>query len=90
MNEARIIRNEICYPAEHIESVYNIFHSRYKLYKDYYFNVTSKAVELMLADVIRLAEHHFHIAQAAHQLPTTPEPFLRLTDGLVDRIEYAY
>jgi HD superfamily phosphohydrolase len=44
MNEARIVGDEICYPTKYVEMVYNIFHSRYKLYKNYYNNIISIGV----------------------------------------------
>lgn len=60
MHEARIVQtweggrleSEICYPTKYVESVYNIFHSRYKLYKNYYFNLVSKSIELMICDIL--------------------------------------
>lgn len=61
MNEARIIRDEICYPSEHVEAIYNIFHSRYKLYKNYYFNVVSKTIERMITDALKLTESYFKL-----------------------------
>lgn len=53
MNEARIIDNEICYPTKYVETVYNIFQCRYKLYKNYYFNLVSKGIELMICDILQ-------------------------------------
>jgi HD superfamily phosphohydrolase len=36
--------------------VYNIFHSRYKLYKNYYYNVVNTGVEQMICDILELTK----------------------------------
>ena len=59
MKEARIIEDDICYPTKYVETVYNIFHCRYKLYKGYYFNLASKGVELMICDVLKEIQNKF-------------------------------
>jgi HD superfamily phosphohydrolase len=48
MNEACIIGDEIFYPTKYVDTVYNIFQSRYKLNKNYYNNVFSVAFEQMI------------------------------------------
>lgn len=64
MNEARIIDNEICYPTKYVETVYNIFHCRYKLYKNYYFNVVNKGIELMICDILKEIKEKFQLQRA--------------------------
>lgn len=44
MMEARIIEDQICYPTKIAEDVFNIFRSRYKLFKNYHFNVVNKGI----------------------------------------------
>ncbi len=60
MKEARIIKNKagdwhhtVCYPAKHIETIYNFFDSRYALSREFYFNKISCGIELVILDIFR-------------------------------------
>ena len=42
-------RHRICYPSKYADGVYDVYYSRYKLFKTYYSNLKSNGVDLMLA-----------------------------------------
>ena len=42
-------RHRICYPSKYADGVYDIYYSRYKLYKTYYNNLKSNGIDLMVA-----------------------------------------
>jgi HD superfamily phosphohydrolase len=56
--------DEICYPSNSVETVYNIFHSRYKLYKNYYFDVVNKSIEIMVCDILKKTSDYFKFVEA--------------------------
>jgi HD superfamily phosphohydrolase len=87
MNEARIVEGEICYPTKYVEIVYNIFHSRYKLYKNYYFNVINTGVEQMVCDILELTKEKFGIKRACEEIYTNPNKFMRLNDSILEKVE---
>lgn len=45
---ARVIGNEICYPAKKEEEVWKLYESRYMLHKDIYNHRTVHSVELLI------------------------------------------
>jgi HD superfamily phosphohydrolase len=59
MNETLILLDEkctnesekyrLCYPSKYFDKVYDIYFSRYKLYKNYYLNLKSNGVDFMIA-----------------------------------------
>lgn len=59
MIEAKIIGDQICYPTKIAEDVFNIYRCRYKLFKNYHFNVANKAIELMIIDILKLIKDKF-------------------------------
>lgn len=66
--EARIIDDEICYPTNIVDNVYNIFHSRYKLYKMFYFDVVNKAIEQMVSDILYEIKDHFNFEESCQEI----------------------
>lgn len=42
-------KNRICFPSKYADKVYDVFYSRYKLYKTYYFNLKANGVDFMIA-----------------------------------------
>ena len=90
MNEARIIENEICYPTKYAETVYNIFHCRYKLYKSFYFNLVSKSIEHMICDILKEITAKFNFQDICNGIFEDPSAYIKLTDNIVDKVEDIY
>lgn len=51
MKFTRVIDNQICYDHKEAFSIYELFHTRYSLFKRVYSHRVSKAIEYMLTDV---------------------------------------
>lgn len=45
MKEARVVDDEICYPLKYALNVFDIFNTRYRLYKTVYLNRVSQSIE---------------------------------------------
>ncbi len=46
-------RHRLCYPSKYSDKVYDVYYSRYKLYKTYYLNFKSHGVDFMIADILK-------------------------------------
>lgn len=80
---SRVINNEICYHQKEVYNVYEMFHTRYSLFKQIYTHRVGKAIELMLVDAFLAANNYLKIADAVDR----PEDYLYLTDDIVRTIE---
>ena len=49
---SRVIDDEICFPAKEAFNLYELFHTRYMLFKTIYVHRASKAIELMITDIL--------------------------------------
>jgi HD superfamily phosphohydrolase len=90
MTNARILDGQICYPTKYAEDVINIFHSRYKIFKNYHFNVVNIGIELMIFDVLNLIKDKYRFEDACGRISKDAEPFLELTDDILERVEDTY
>ena len=83
MKEARIIDDELCYPAKYVMNVYDVFYQRFKLYKTIYLNRISQSIEQMLCDVFMLTNHHFHFDKVIFD----PKEYYKINDSVLEEIE---
>jgi HD superfamily phosphohydrolase len=70
--------------------VYSLFHVRYKLYKNYYFNVVSQSIEMMISDILNLTKEDLKIQEACNSIYKDPTAYLKLNDNIIDKIENIY
>ncbi len=54
INEAIILGNEIAFPTKYLDKVNDVFHCRYKLFKDFYCHSINIGIELMIEEVLNL------------------------------------
>ncbi|KAI8327786.1 HD phosphohydrolase domain-containing protein [Chlamydoabsidia padenii] len=80
---SRVVDNEICYHHKEVYNLYEMFHTRYSLFKRIYTHRVGKAIELMITDALLAADSHLGISKAVE----TPEDFLNLTDDILRVIE---
>lgn len=83
MKNCKVINNEICYHAKEVYNVYEMFHTRYSLFKQVYSHRVSKAIEYMITDVLLLADPVLKISHAIDD----PKKYVNLTDCLIKQIE---
>ena len=46
------LRHRLCYPSKYFDKVFDIFYSRYKLYKTYYANLKANGIDHMIAEIL--------------------------------------
>lgn len=57
LKDARVVRDEIVYPAKHSFEVMKLFQCRYDLYKQIYNHLTVHSIEIILCDVLKAAHN---------------------------------
>lgn len=91
LNEDEDARHRICYPSKYSEKVYDIYFSRYKLYKTYYMSLKANGVDLMLAKILEEANKMFNYTRACEELRKgSCNKYIKLTDSILERIDDAY
>ena len=54
--QCRVINNEICYPEKEVYTIYELFHTRYRLHKQIYTHPAVQQIEYMILDILNKAE----------------------------------
>ncbi|OAD78577.1 hypothetical protein PHYBLDRAFT_18303 [Phycomyces blakesleeanus NRRL 1555(-)] len=80
---SRVVDNQICYHHKEVYNLYEMFHTRYSLFKRIYTHRVGKAVELMISDALVSADAQLGISNAVDN----PEEYLHLTDDIIRGIE---
>ncbi|KAI8369175.1 hypothetical protein EDC96DRAFT_607057 [Choanephora cucurbitarum] len=80
---SRVINNEICYHHKEVYNLYEMFHTRYNLFKQIYLHRVNESIEWMLVDAFLAADHKLKISSSIDQ----PEEYLYMTDDILRTIE---
>ncbi|KAJ1503048.1 SAM domain and HD, partial [Coelomomyces lativittatus] len=83
MKSSRVIDQDLCYQVKEKFNVYELFHTRYSLFKRVYSHKTCTALNLMLTDAFMLANPYFKFSEAI----SDPSLYLHLTDHVLRDIE---
>ena len=84
LKQARVIQDEICYPEKLKFPIYDLFMTRYRLHLQIYQHPVVRGIELMLVDILNLAEPVYQVATNISDL----ESFSQYTDHILYRIQY--
>lgn len=82
---SRVIDDEICYYAKESYNIYEMFHTRYSLFKQIYLHRVGNSIEHMISDIFSLANGSLKISSKLD----TAEEYQTLTDDILLRIEYS-
>ncbi len=85
MKETRIIDDRLSYPAKYYEKIFDVYQSRYKLFKNYYLNRKMQGIEMMIGEAMLLADPCYNFLEAVQD----PARYLRLTDHILSEIEHS-
>merc|ERR1712137_424771 len=83
MKFSRVINHEICFHSKEVYNLYELFHTRYSLFKQVYTHRVNKAIEYMIDDALTAADPYLKISDKIHD----PEKFYLLTGSLLNSIE---
>ncbi|KAF8921175.1 hypothetical protein CPB85DRAFT_309981 [Mucidula mucida] len=84
LNSARVINEEICYDIKDVNNIYELYGTRFRLFKQIYNHKTAKAIEYMIVDALLAAEPYLHISSMVFD----PKQFSFLSDEIMSRIEW--
>ncbi|KAI9278654.1 HD phosphohydrolase domain-containing protein [Phascolomyces articulosus] len=80
---SRIVNNEICYHHKEVYNLYEMFYTRYSLFKRIYTHRVAESIEMMITDAMIHADSSLGISSAVDK----PEEYLNLTDDILRVIE---
>eukprot|EP01101_Sappina_pedata_P011026 TRINITY_DN7122_c0_g1_i1.p1 TRINITY_DN7122_c0_g1~~TRINITY_DN7122_c0_g1_i1.p1 ORF type:complete len:250 (+),score=45.71 TRINITY_DN7122_c0_g1_i1:77-826(+) len=83
MNNSRVIGNEVCYHSKQSYEVYELFRTRYTLFKQVYTHRAGKAIQCMISDILELADPVLNISGSLNDAAD----FCNLTDCILKTIE---
>lgn len=83
-SQARVIQDTICYPDKEVFNIYELFHSRFKMHKQFYQHPVINQLDFMILDILNEVDDEFKISKNI----TNIENFISYTDNLLDRIRY--
>lgn len=83
MMNCKVIKDEICFHQKEVYNIYEMFHTRYSLFKQVYTHRVGKAIEIMIEDAFDLANDELRISERA----TTVQGFETLSDSILLEIE---
>eukprot|EP00494_Astrolonche_serrata_P024500 UN24758 len=86
LKHALVLKDNICYPIKCTHDIFMMFRTRYELFKRAYSHKTSRAIELMVCDVLDLADPTMKIVDKTK----SAEKFMALTDDILQRIEFCF
>lgn len=79
---SRVINNQICFNSKEAFNIYQLYQTRYVLFKCAYTHRVSQAIELMVIDVLKHADDVYKISKSVDDM----EKFRFLNDSILDRI----
>jgi len=82
--QSHVINNKLCYPSKEIYTIYEIFHTRYRLHKQIYTHPCVQQIEYMLLDVLNLADKVLNIRDSINNL----DNFNLINDNIIDIINF--
>ncbi|KAI9189692.1 hypothetical protein H9P43_001125 [Blastocladiella emersonii ATCC 22665] len=85
MKNCRVIGDEVCYQVKEAFNFYELFHTRYSLFKRIYTHKTCNAIEMMVTDALVKANDVMRFDEAIRD----PDLYLRMTDGVLRDIEFS-
>ncbi|KAG0270499.1 SAM domain and HD [Actinomortierella ambigua] len=83
MRMSRVIGDEICWHHKEVYNLYELYHTRFSLFKRIYTHRVSKAIEYMITDAMFAADSIMGISSAIDR----GEDYLDLTDDILLQIE---
>jgi HD superfamily phosphohydrolase len=84
LHNCKVINQQVCFHKRVAWDIYELFHTRYSLFKQIYCHRKVKCIEYMITDAMKLADPVLHIATRIF----SPEQYVKLDDTIVQQIEY--
>ncbi|KAJ3409877.1 SAM domain and HD [Chytridiales sp. JEL 0842] len=80
---SRVVQDQICWSHKEAFNLYELFHTRFSLFKQVYTHKVGKAIEYMLVDALLAANPYMEISSAINDV----KQYSNLTDSIIREIE---
>ncbi|KJE93173.1 HD phosphohydrolase domain-containing protein [Capsaspora owczarzaki ATCC 30864] len=80
---SRVANDQICFQEKEVFNLYEMFHTRYSMFKRVYTHRVGKAIEHMFVDALLEADQYLQISASVDD----PADYLNMTDSIVKEIE---
>ena len=80
---AKVIDNKICYPVKCYSDIFDLYYTRYKLFKQIYTHPAVRSIEYMILDLLNMS-NNLKILEKVNDI----SKFYKLTDNILDIISY--
>src|SRR5437868_5175534 len=77
------INKQVCFHVKEAYALYELFHTRYSLFKQVYSHRVVKSIEYMICDVLLLADPVMKISASIH----TAQDYLKLTVSITSMLQ---
>jgi HD superfamily phosphohydrolase len=74
----KVINDEICYRSKDAYNIYELFHTRYRMFKTVYYHRVARALEYMLCDILDNADRMLGIRQTLDN-----DEYVGLNDSII-------
>eukprot|EP01086_Lenisia_limosa_P005939 TRINITY_DN2388_c0_g2_i9.p1 TRINITY_DN2388_c0_g2~~TRINITY_DN2388_c0_g2_i9.p1 ORF type:complete len:394 (+),score=7.56 TRINITY_DN2388_c0_g2_i9:240-1421(+) len=78
LNHSKVLNDTICFHKSEVYNIYQLFHTRFSLFKTVYSHHEGKAIELMITDALLAADSFLSISNSVYNV----EEFSLLTDNI--------
>jgi len=85
INYAKVINDNICYPNKLINSIYNIYYSRFRLHNEVYLHPVCKSIDLMIMDLLTVNPKF--LKEFKNSIDN-PETFCKYTDHILTYLKF--
>lgn len=79
VNDVKIINNNIVYPEQAVDDIYNLLQTRYRLHQNVYCHKVVISTQLIISKILSLLDNILKISQSVLQV----EKFITLTDEYI-------
>ncbi|KAJ3154480.1 SAM domain and HD [Geranomyces michiganensis] len=83
MTFSRVIDNQICFYKNEVFNLYEMFHTRYRLFKTIYTHKVGKATEYMVTEALLAADKYLGISSSVDDMTR----YVHITDAIIKEIE---
>jgi HD superfamily phosphohydrolase len=75
----RIINNDVVYPEQAVDDIYNLLHTRYRLHKQVYCHKVVISTQFLIVDILLLLDDILHISDSVLNM----DEFIKITDDYI-------
>jgi HD superfamily phosphohydrolase len=79
----KILNDQVCFSKKMFTTIPDFFNHRYKLHKTIYLNTKATSFELMMTDVLVLANKDYNFLEAIH----SPSRYITLNDNILHELQ---